>query len=159
LPRGVPLAATRQHRPKTELALADPTDDNIMSAITIAGLEGYPLKTACKMLNLAYGAVIKRVSQSAELRAADAESRQMYMRAKIRDMERIALKTKDVQRARLLCDNIKWEASRILRNEFGDHVTIAGDTENPLTMKLVASSEELLAKLRGAKVIEHDAED
>ena len=156
MPTGVTRASRRvTRRAKTEV-LADPTDDNIMNAITLAGLEGYPLKTACKMLNLAYGAVIKRVAQSAELRAADAESRQMYLRAKVRDMERIALKTKDVQRARLLCDNIKWEASRVLRNEFGDHVTIAGDSQNPLTVELAVKAQDIVRRIQG-EVIDGDA--
>ena len=127
------------------------TEEQILKALELVA-EGWPFKAACKKLKLSYVAARDQVVRSPELRAADTQARQIYMREKVRDMERIALKTPDVQRARLLCDNIKWEASRVLRNEFGDHVTVSGDKENPLMVELLAKSSELVARIRGTTI-------
>jgi hypothetical protein len=73
-----------------------------------------------------------------------------YLRFKVEDMERIATTEPDVQRARLLCDNIKWEAQRVARHIYGDHIVVAGDESAPLITKLVMGSAELVKKIRGS---------
>ena len=51
-------------------------------------------------------------------------ARQQYLISKIECMNDIVDKEVDVQKARLKCDNIKWEAQRVARSLYGDHSTL-----------------------------------
>jgi len=141
----------RHTRPPAEVVngLRVTTTDDVKQVIAYMAENQLSLKQACVQMMFSYHIVAQRIMENPELKAMDSEARSQYLRAKVQDMERIALKTKDVQRARLLCDNIKWEASRVLRHEFGDHVTVAGDKENPFVMQLVDNAEQIIKRIRG----------
>lgn len=44
------------------------------------------------------------------------------------------LTSEKVQLAKLTCENLKWNASRMLPRRFGDRTVIAGDADNPLLL-------------------------
>ena len=138
-------------------ALKPTSDEDIKKIILFMSDKEISLRSACKQLKFSYNVIVERVIASPELRALDSEARCNYMRQKVRTMNEIASKEPDVQRARLMCDNIKWEAARIMRVEFGDHVIVAGDAANPLVMKLVSNAAELTSRIRRGETIEHDA--
>jgi hypothetical protein len=47
-------------------------------------------------------------------------------------MQNIAETVEDVSRAKLLCDNIKWEAARVSPKKYGDRITHGGDPDAPI---------------------------
>lgn len=89
------------------------------------------LKAACLKAGRGYGNIRRRIAESEKLRALYAHARSEYQRAKVEEMEEIARKEPDVQRARLLCDVIKWESSKVLPKEFGDKLDLGGKLEIP----------------------------
>ena len=61
----------------------------------------------------------------------------------------------NVQRAKLRVDTRKWLASKLLPKKYGDKTILSGDEDNPLQLQvsaMVASSDELLKKIRGEVV-------
>lgn len=98
------------------------TDDEIIELIGEMGETGASLKSVCDAHNYVYRTVMNRIRSSEELSALDARARQDYTRERARQLNEIAAKEPDVQRARLMCDNIKWEAARVLPKEFGDRI-------------------------------------
>ena len=44
-----------------------------------------------------------------------ARAREEYAEARVAEMQNIAETVEDVARAKLLCDNIKWETARVVR--------------------------------------------
>ena len=151
----------RKRKPSAEMILAEKpvTDDDVRTVILFMGEQGISLKSACKQKMFNYNSVVERITASPALRALDSEVRCQYVREKVREMNMIATLEEDPQRARLKCDNIKWEAARIMRSEFGDHVTVAGDKENPLVLQLVKGAEDLVKSIRQGQTYEHDAAD
>jgi hypothetical protein len=95
---------------------------------------GSTLKAACADAGFHYGNILDRIRASERLTALDARAREDYQRVRVDEMEEIARTTKDVNRARLMCDNIKWEASRVARKIYGDRVdlTHASPTGGPV---------------------------
>jgi len=140
------------------LSLTPPTEDDARRVIEYMFDHGVSMRSASKQLQYNSKQIVELIAQSPELRALDSEARCNYMREKVREMNMIATLEEDVQRARLKCDNIKWEASRIMRSEFGDSVVVSGDKNNPLVMEHVVSANQLVEKIRG-RTIEHDAKD
>jgi hypothetical protein len=130
---------TRSHeRPKAQTI----SDEQIIEVIEEIAESGISLKKACENKGLVYRTVLNRIRSTEELSAFDAKSRQDYMRARVRELNEIALNEPDVSRARLLCDNIKWEAARICRNEYGDKVINehqGGDPDKPILQKIEVS--------------------
>lgn len=125
--------AIRKHaRPKAQTV----SDEQIIEVITEMGESGVSLKSACKAKNLIYRTVLNRIRSTPELAALDARSRQDYMRLKVAELNEIAATEPDVARARLLCDNIKWEAARVCRNEYGDKVTHEGSVDAPIQQRV-----------------------
>lgn len=123
--------ANRKHtRPNAQTI----TDDEIIDVIGEMGETGVSLKSACDTRNLVYRTVMNRIRSSEELTALDARARQDYARERARSLNEIAANEPDVQRARLMCDNIKWEAARVLPKEYGDKVIAEhqGNPEQPI---------------------------
>jgi hypothetical protein len=56
-----------------------------------------------------------------------------------------------VQAAKLYVDAAKWYAGKLKPKRWGDRIIHAGDAENPVTTKLVSSSDELVKKIKGGK--------
>lgn len=68
-----------------------------------------------------------------------ARAREEYAEAKVEEMQNIAETVEDVSRAKLLCDNIKWEAARVAPKKWGDKIEnrhTDGDGNN-LTVQVV----------------------
>lgn len=61
-----------------------------------------------------------------------ARAREEYAEAKVEEMQNIAETVEDVSRAKLLCDNIKWEAARVSPKKYGDRITHGGDPDAPI---------------------------
>ena len=138
-----------------------PVTEGVVKAILErCGEEGCSLKVSAALEGYNYLEVKKTLESSAELRDLDRICRQNYMRVQVRRMNEIADAAEtpaEIQKARLKCDNIKWEAQRVLRREYGDEVKVTGDEDNPLVIQLVKSSDELLERIRNARVIDGES--
>jgi len=68
-----------------------------------------------------------------------ARAREEYAEARVAEMQRIAETVEDVGRAKLLCDNIKWEACRIAPKKYGDRIEnrLADADGNALTVQVI----------------------
>lgn len=85
--------------------------------------DGLTLKQSCLKSKIGYSNVIRRIGESADLKALHARMREEYMRRRVSDMHDIAKNPKiDPARARVMIDVIKWESARVLPKEFGDRV-------------------------------------
>lgn len=118
------------------------TDEQIVELIGELGETGISLKAACDAHKLVYRTVMNRIRSSEELSALDARARQDYVRVRARQLNEVAEKEPDVQRARLMCDNIKWEAARVLPKEFGDRIVNeheGGDPSKPISHNIQVS--------------------
>jgi hypothetical protein len=154
----------RAARKKTAIAKASPlTPDEVLpapgttldaeilqvqDAIDKTAMLGKSLKETCRLVKLNYARAYILINAHPELVKRWNQARVDYLRFKVEDMERIANTEPDVQRARLLCDNIKWEAQRVARHIYGDHIIVAGDADAPLITKLVMGSAELVKRIR-----------
>jgi terminase small subunit-like protein len=111
------------------------SDEQIIELICEMGESGISLKKACDEHNFVYRTVMNRIRSTEELAALDARARQDYARERARSLNEIANSEPDVARARLMCDNIKWEAARVLPKEFGDRLHNThegGDPDKPI---------------------------
>jgi len=130
---------TRSHeRPNAQTI----TDEQIIVLIEELGETGISLKAACDKHGYVYRTVMNRIRGSEELTALDARARKDYVRVRARELNEVAMNEPDVQRARLLCDNIKWEAARVLPKEFGDrmhNIHEGGDPDKPILTNITVS--------------------
>lgn len=120
----------------------------VQDAIDKTAMLGKSLKETCRKVGINYARAYILINANPELVKRWNQARVDYLRFKVEDMERIARTEPDVQRARLLCDNIKWEAQRVARHIYGDHIIVAGDADAPLITKLVMGSAELVKRIR-----------
>lgn len=130
------------------------SDEDVKNVLYYMGWQCCTLKAACAAAGLNYHAVWQRINNSDALRNLDRNARNLYLRGAVRDMNVIATEVDDPNRARLMCDNLKWEASRVLRHEFGDHVIVSGDKNAPLMTKLVIGADEIVKKLNSRELKE-----
>ena len=80
-----------------------------------------PLKEACELHGYPYSTVLGRILRSPDLVQAYRVVREIYLEGKLDEMNRIALDTSiDWQRAKMIGDNIKWLASRVMPKQYGD---------------------------------------
>lgn len=107
-------------------------DSKILEAFEVVSYEGLDMKSACKRVGINYYTAMGRIYASPALLKLDTIARQHYVRIQARRMNEIADTEPDVQVARLKCDNIKWEAARVIPKEFGDRIVHAGDKDAPL---------------------------
>ncbi|MGL4574239.1 MAG: hypothetical protein ACRCV9_05560, partial [Burkholderiaceae bacterium] len=66
-----------------------------------------------------------------------ARARERFCEANVEQIHDIAVNEPDVQRARLMIDAIKWEASKVLQGTYGDRVQVAGDAAQPLVVQVL----------------------
>lgn len=99
-------------------------DEQIEQAFSLMAEEGVSLKAACQAVGITYSSTRDRIYSDQRLSALHARAREGYLDSRVQEMNEIALTEPDVQRARLMCDNIKWEAARILRKKYGDRLEI-----------------------------------
>jgi len=115
------------------------TDEQIIEVISEMGETGVSLKSACDAHGFVYRTVMNRITLNPELKALNTRAREDYMRVRARQLNEVASNEPDVHRARLMCDNIKWEAARVLPKEFGDRVVNThegGDPANPILQSI-----------------------
>jgi hypothetical protein len=125
--------------------------ERIKEILTTVGEAGVSIKEACRMHDELknYRNVLHRIYNSPELAALDSKAREHYLQLQVRRMNEIAADTSIApDRARLMCDNIKWESARVMPHQFGDKIIHSGDKDNPIVVKMVADSDELLKKLQ-----------
>lgn len=96
----------------------------------IAGLldrmsEGLNLKEICDTTpDVNYLSIWQRIHADEELALLYTRGRDCYAHSRVAAIHRIATTEPDVARARLMCDNIKWEASKVLPKFYGDSTTL-----------------------------------
>lgn len=118
------------------------TDEQIIEVIEEMGETGVSLKAACDAYGFVYRTVMNRIRSSEELTALDARARKDYVRVRARELNDVAMNEPDIARARLLCDNIKWEAARVLPKEYGDRLLNThegGDPDKPILKNISVS--------------------
>lgn len=84
---------------------------------------GKTLKQCCELAQRDYVNVHKRILASDSLKLLYAHARSAYTQYRVQQMHDIAAdKEIDPQRARLMVDCIKWEASKVIPKEYGDKI-------------------------------------
>ena len=92
---------------------------------------GTPVVKACRDLGICRSEWYLAVDREG-LADMHARAREEYAEAKVEEMQNIAETVEDVGRARLMCDNIKWEAARVSPKKYGDRITHGGDPDAPI---------------------------
>ena len=93
---------------------------NILSLMT----EGKTLIECAKQSDIAYSTLFKRIVESEFLSELYARVREDYCDYKVAEMNEIAKDTSiETHRARLMCDNIKWEVAKVKPKFYGDRKT------------------------------------
>lgn len=118
------------------------TDEQIAEVIDRVA-DGVSLKKACAEAGFEYTNIVRRIRKSDALTQLDARAREDYQRTRVDELNEVALNEPDVQRARLMCDNIKWEAARVARKIYGDKVdlTHANPTGGPVEFVIYGERE------------------
>jgi hypothetical protein len=83
---------------------------------------GMSLKQSLEVAGFSYANAVMRISGNADLKDMLARAREDYQALRVDQMHEIASMMEDVPRARLICDNIKWEAARISPKVYGDRI-------------------------------------
>ena len=93
-------------------------------AITIIGMlaDGVPVVQSCRDLGVNRSELYLALDREG-LTDMLARAREEYAEARVEEMQNIAETVEDVARAKLLCDNIKWEAARVAPKKYGDKST------------------------------------
>lgn len=113
------------------------SDEDIAEVLRMMGDDAISVKAAAKKLGIDYSTVWKRIGESQELTDLYARSTEEYARTMVERLHSTARDEPDVQRARLMCDNIKWEAQRVCRKIYGDKTEITGKDGGALTIEIV----------------------
>lgn len=100
------------------------TTEQFIEVLNLMGVEGITLKKAAERFGIAYSTVKLRIAADDGLSALYARAREEFAQEMVSRMMEIAETQEDVQRARLMCDNIKWYAARVLPKQFGDRQEI-----------------------------------
>jgi len=93
--------------------------------------DGIPIVQSCRDLGITRSKLYTAIDREG-LGDMHARAREEYAEAKVEEMQNIAETVEDVSRARLLCDNIKWEAARVSPKKYGDRITHGGDPDAPI---------------------------
>jgi len=103
------------------------------AAINILALlsAGKPVVQSCRELGINRSEWYIAIDRE-NLSDMHARAREEYAESKIEELQNIAETVEDVGRARLLCDNIKWEAARVAPKKWGDRITHGGDPDAPI---------------------------
>ena len=93
------------------------------AAINILALlsAGQPVVQSCRELGINRSEWYLAIDREG-LADMHARAREEYAEAKVEEMQNIAETVEDVARAKLLCDNIKWETARVAPKKYGDKV-------------------------------------
>lgn len=113
---------------------------------------GTHLKGECEKAGIKYNTVFKRMSRTPQLTQLDIRARQASLDLKVRTLNDLVDKEPDAQKARIKCDNIKWESARIYRKIYGDQITVTTD-KVPLADKTDEEIEAMVRKRLNMKVV------
>jgi hypothetical protein len=83
---------------------------------------GTPLVNVCREMGIPRSTLYYVINNDSELLDMLARAREEYAEARVCEMQEIAETVEDVGRARLMCDNIKWEAARMAPKKYGDKI-------------------------------------
>jgi len=100
--------------------------------------DGIPIVQSCRDLGITRSKLYTAIDREG-LGDMHARAREEYAEARVQEMQNIAETVEDVSRAKLLCDNIKWEAARVSPKKYGDRIEnrhTDGDGNN-LTVQVV----------------------
>lgn len=100
--------------------------------------DGMPIVQACQRLGLTRSKLYAAIDREG-LGDMHARAREEYAEARVAEMQSIAETVEDVARAKLLCDNIKWEAARVSPKKYGDRTAldVGGQDGKPLVVQVV----------------------
>jgi predicted transcriptional regulator len=105
---------------------------------------GTPLVNVCRDMGIPRSTLYYVINNDSDLLDMLARAREEYAEARVCEMQEIAETVEDVGRARLMCDNIKWEAARMAPKKYGDRTAI--DVDGSLNISNM-SDEDLNDKL------------
>jgi hypothetical protein len=93
------------------------------TAITIIAMlaDGKPVVQSCREIGVVRSELYLAIDRE-QLADMLARAREEYAEARVEEMQNIAETVEDVARAKLLCDNIKWETCRIAPKRYGDKI-------------------------------------
>ena len=83
--------------------------------------DGVPIVQSCKELGITRSKLYVAIDREC-LGDMHARAREEYAEARVAEMQNIAETVEDVARAKLLCDNIKWETARVAPKKYGEKV-------------------------------------
>lgn len=109
------------------MAVSRETAINILALLSA----GQPVVQSCRELGINRSEWYLAIDREG-LADMHARAREEYAEAKVEEMQNIAETVEDVSRAKLLCDNIKWEAARVSPKKYGDRITHGGDPDAPI---------------------------
>lgn len=120
------------------------------TAITIISMlaDGKPVVKSCRELGVNRSELYIAIDREI-LTDMLARAREEYAEARVEEMQNIAETVEDVARAKLLCDNIKWETCRIAPKTYGEKVQkeLTGANGGPIKIQSARdlSDDELAA--------------
>ena len=83
---------------------------------------GTPLVNVCREMGIPRSTLYYVINNDSDLLDMLTRAREEYAEARVCEMQEIAETVEDVGRARLMCDNIKWEAARIAPKKYSDRI-------------------------------------
>lgn len=135
------LAGRKTKKRKPSKAKSRYTTAALTKLLAVMG-DGKSLKKVCEEAQLSYRNVWNRVHEDDALIPLYARARENYAHAKVDEMHEITETEPDVQRARLKCDIIKWEVSKVLPKLYGDSLNLKHSTpDGPLVITAVDATE------------------
>lgn len=125
------------------------TDERIVELLSdMPTGNGKTLLTVCKEANVSYANIRRRIYESEFLTALYTQARNDFAHLQVDRMNEIAQHEPEIQRARLLVDNIKWFSARVLPKDYGDKINIdhSGSIESTTDAQLESRLTKLLGK-------------
>ncbi len=113
---------------------------------------------ACKTLGISYSSVREQIRKSPDLAALYSSAREGFVEARVEGLDRIPYEVADVQRARLISDNTRWIASKVMHKTYGDRTHHDHDVtpDSPLASLLAGMGRSAIPLASPSRVIEHD---
>jgi len=117
--------------------------------------DGVPIVQSCRELGITRSKLYTAIDREG-LGDMHARAREEYAEARVAEMQNIAETVEDVGRARLLCDNIKWETARVAPKKYGDRTALdlGGQSDNPIIHASLPPDEAYKLMLNGGKLPE-----
>lgn len=112
--------------------------------------DGIPIVRSCRDLGVNRSELYIAMDRE-QLADMHARAREEYAEARVEEMQNIAETIEDVGRAKLLCDNIKWESARVAPKKYGEKVTqeLTGPNGGPIRTTRELTDAELAAIAAG----------